>query len=330
MLPDDRAIHSGDNETLGDLEDSGDWENSQALSDTIDRVVTQALMEDLGGRIAVEGDITSCAVVAAETQIETAMVAREALVVAGLEAARHVFRLLSPAICFRALFSEGESVADGESLAFVSGPARAVLAGERVAINILQHLSGIATLTARYVAAIAGTGVVLRDTRKTVPGLRVLEKDAVRLGGGTNHRMGLYDAVLIKDNHIAAAGGITAALIQARQAGYTDIQVECDDLADVEKALEAGVPRLLLDNMTPEFLRRAVCLSDGRAELEASGGVTLSSIAAIAATGVDAISVGRLTQSAPAVDIGLDCVCLNSSTEHSSTEHSSTKIRATD
>ena len=310
MFLDSRAAHSKDSETPGD---SGAF-GPQVLSDAIDRVVTQALMEDLGGPISVDGDITSCAVLAEDAQIETALVAREELIVVGLEAAQRVFRLLSPTICFRALLSEGSRVAGGGFLAVVSGPARAILAGERVAINILQHLSGIATLTAGYVAAIAGTGVVLRDTRKTLPGLRLLEKDAVCRGGGTNHRMGLYDGVLIKDNHIAAAGGITAALTQARQAGYTDIQVECDDLEDVEKALEAGAPRLLLDNMAPTLLRRAVLLSDGRAELEASGNVTLSTIAAIAATGIDAISVGRLTQSAPAVDIGLDDISLNSTT----------------
>ncbi len=320
MLPDSGAVRSGNvdvesipGEKTDDsrITDASPVSTPDMLSDAIDQVVTRALIEDLdgrisGGRISVGGDITSCAVLAENTQIEAALVAREELVLAGLKAARHVFSLLSPAICFRAFLREGCRVKNGTVFAHVSGPARAILAGERTAINLLQHLSGIATLTADYVAAIAGTGVTLRDTRKTLPGLRCLEKDAVCQGGGTNHRMGLYDAVLIKDNHIAAVGGITNAVAQARRAGHSDIQIECDTLEDVEQALAAGVRRLLLDNMSPDLLRRAVRLSGGRAELEASGGVTLSSINAIATTGIDAISVGRLTQSAPAVDIGLD------------------------
>jgi len=271
------------------------------LRAAIDDFVRVALAEDLGD----VGDITSAAVIPAETQLAAALVAREPLVVAGLDAAAAVFRALDPVAVFSVAVPDGSAAAAGEVIARVGGDGRALLAGERSALNIVQHLSGIATVTRAYVEAVAGTGTVLLDTRKTIPGLRVLDKYAVRMGGGTNHRMGLWDAVLIKDNHVALAGGVGEAVRRAKALGHV-VEVEVDRLEQIEPALAAGADRLLLDNMDVPTLRDAVALVAGRVPTEASGGVRLDTVRGIAATGVTYVSVGRLTQSAPAVDIGLD------------------------
>ena len=271
-----------------------------ALTQAIDAFVRVALAEDMGEA----GDITSLAVIPAGTRLRAAMVAREPLVVAGLAAAAAVFRTLDPEAAITVERADGDFAQAGDVLLTVDGDGRALLAAERSALNIVQHLSGIATLTRAYVDAAGGHATVL-DTRKTLPGLRVLEKYAVRMGGGANHRMGLFDAVLIKDNHVALAGGVGEAVRRAKAAGHT-VEVEVDRLDQIGAALEAGADRLLLDNMGLEDLRAAVAIVGGRVPLEASGGVRLDTVAAIAATGVDFVSVGRLTQSAPAVDIGLD------------------------
>jgi nicotinate-nucleotide pyrophosphorylase (carboxylating) len=229
-------------------------------------------------------------------------------VVCGLPAAEAVFRALDPEVAFEALVSDGDSIAaTPTSVARVEGAARALLSGERTALNLLGRLSGIATLTRRYADAIAGTGAVLLDTRKTTPGLRALEKYAVRCGGGTNHRLGLFDGILVKDNHLRLAGGVREAVERLRAAGSgLEIEVECDTLDQVAEALAAGADRILLDNMDPALLRRAVELTAGRAELEASGGVTLETIRAVAETGVDVVSVGALTHSARSLDVSME------------------------
>jgi len=228
-------------------------------------------------------------------------------VVAGLEIATGFFRRLDVNLRVEQLMNDGVAVEAGTTLMRFNGNARAMLTAERSALNTLQHLSGIATLTRRYVDAIAGTGAVLLDTRKTVPGLRILEKYAARMGGAENHRMRLDDGVLIKDNHVAVCGGVTEAVRRAKAANTgLQVQVEVDRIDQIEPALAAGADRLLLDNMPPPVLCEAVALVAGRVPLEASGGVTLETIRAIAETGVNYISVGRITQSAPAVDIGLD------------------------
>lgn len=265
------------------------------------QVMAQALEEDLG-----RGDITSQAVIPPEARFQGVMTARQELVVAGLPLALEVFTTLAPAARVEALAGEGQVALAGTVLARLAGPAREMLSAERTALNLVQHLSGIATLTRAYVARLAGTKAVLLDTRKTIPGLRLLAKYATRLGGAQNHRLRLDDGVLIKDNHLAVCGSLTEAIRRARAAGLTDIEVECDTLAQVAEAVAAGVERVLLDNMDPATLRQAVELVAGRARTEASGGVNLDTIAAMAQSGVDYISVGRITQSAPAVDIGLD------------------------
>jgi len=268
--------------------------------------VAATLAEDLGGRVSTAGDVTGAACLAEEARLEAALVAREPLVVAGLWLAGLFFRALDPEARFAPALAEGDEAPAGAVLARVSGRARALLAAERSALNTLQHLSGIATLTRRHVEAIAGTGAILLDTRKTLPGLRHLEKWAVRMGGGMNHRMGLFDRPMVKDNHIAAAGGIAGAVAACRAAGLSDIIVEVDRLDQIEEALSAGADWLLLDNMDPAQLRAAVARVAGRVPTEASGGVTLETIRAVAETGVTYVSVGRITQSAPAVDIGMD------------------------
>lgn len=267
----------------------------------IAHLIDRALAEDVG-----TGDITTTAIIPPEARLSAEMRAREALVVAGLDIALGVFKRLDPDCTAEALMRDGEKQDAGAVLARIEGDARAMLTAERTALNIVQHLSGIATLTRKYVDRIAGTGAVVLDTRKTIPGLRLLAKYATSVGGAQNHRSGLYDAVLIKDNHLAVTGGISTAVARARERGLNDIEVECDSLDQVEEALEAGVPHLLLDNMDNDTLRRAVKLAGERATTEASGGVTLDTVRGIAETGVTYISVGRLTQSAPAVDIGLD------------------------
>jgi nicotinate-nucleotide pyrophosphorylase (carboxylating) len=276
-----------------------------ALPDGFDLAdfVRRVLDEDLGRG----GDVTSSATIADDARFTAAMNARQPLVVAGIEIATAFFSALDANVNAEPLASDGERVETGTTLMRLAGNAHAMLAAERSALNTLQHLSGIATLTRQYVDAIAGTGAVLLDTRKTIPGLRVLEKYAARMGGAHNHRMRLDDGVLIKDNHVAVCGGVAEAVRRARAANTgLNVQVEIDRIDQIEPALQAGADRLLLDNMDPAELREAVALVAGRAPLEASGGVTLETIRFLAETGVDFISVGRITQSAPAVDIGLD------------------------
>ena len=268
----------------------------------LDRFVRETLAEDLGEA----GDITSAAVIPAEARFTGVMDSREAIVVAGLPIAEAFFRALDPDVSVERLAEDGEAVAAGTDLLRLSGTARALLTAERSALNLVQHLSGVATLTRAYVEAIAGTGATLLDTRKTLPGLRRLEKYATRLGGAENHRMGLWDAAMIKDNHVAVAGGIGEAVRRAAAAGIARIIVEVDRLDQIEPALAADATHLLLDNMDLPTLREAVALVSGRVPTEASGGVTLDTIRAKAETGVTYVSVGRLTQSAPAADIGLD------------------------
>jgi nicotinate-nucleotide pyrophosphorylase (carboxylating) len=269
----------------------------------LDDFVRRVLAEDLGSG----GDVTSAATIDGATCFSAEMNCREPIVVAGLDIAASFFRSMDSGVEIEQLGADGDRVETGAVLMRLSGNARAMLAAERSALNTLQHLSGIATLARRYVDAIAGTGAILLDTRKTIPGLRVLEKYAARMGGAQNHRMRLDDGVLIKDNHVAACGGVSEAVRRARAANTgLQVQVEVDRIDQVEPALAAGADRLLLDNMPPPVLREAVALVAGRVPLEASGGVNLDTIWAIAETGVDYISVGRVTQSAPAVDIGLD------------------------
>jgi nicotinate-nucleotide pyrophosphorylase (carboxylating) len=272
----------------------------------LDGFVAATLAEDLGGR----GDITSEAVIPAEARFEGAMNSRDDIVVAGLPVAEAFFRALDPNTEVERLASDGERVAAGAALMRVRGKARALLTAERSALNTLQHLSGIATLTRRYVDAIAGTGATLLDTRKTIPGLRLLDKYATRMGGAENHRMGLWDAAMIKDNHVAVAGGIAEAVRRAAAAGIGRIIVEVDRLEQIAPALDAGATHLLLDNMDPETLREAVRRVAGRVPTEASGGIGLETIRAKAETGVTYVSVGRITQSAPAADVGLDFTSL--------------------
>ncbi|CAA7615464.1 putative nicotinate-nucleotide pyrophosphorylase (carboxylating) [Candidatus Terasakiella magnetica] len=271
------------------------------------RVITAALAEDTGADKGGPGDdITSSTVIPADLRFKGVMQARHPMVVAGLPVAAEVFRMVVPEARFTAKVSDGDLVPAGTVLAEMEGPARGLLTAERTALNLLQLLSGIATLTRSYVERIEGTSCTLLDTRKTIPGLRRLSKYATRCGGGANHRMGLYDGVLIKDNHIAVCGGVGAAVRRAKEAGRPNVEAECDTLEQVAEAVAAGADIVLLDNMGPDVLRQAVALVAGRCKTEASGGVTLDTIRAIAETGVDFVSVGRITQSAPAVDIGLD------------------------
>jgi len=266
----------------------------------LDDLVKRALAEDIGS-----GDVTTRAVVPAGTRARATISQKEPGVIFGLEAAEAAFRALDEGVTLERLAAEGEWRADGPVLA-IEGEAEAILGAERTALNLLGRLSGVATLTARCVAAVAGTGTQILDTRKTTPGLRALEKAAVRAGGGVNHRAGLYDALLIKENHAALAGGVGEAVRRARAAAPDlPLEVECRDAAEIEAALAAGARRLLLDNMDPARLRGAVELVAGRAELEASGGMTLETLAAHAATGVGFISVGALTHSARTLDLSL-------------------------
>ncbi|GAA4765369.1 carboxylating nicotinate-nucleotide diphosphorylase [Stakelama sediminis] len=268
----------------------------------IEAFVRSTLAEDLGER----GDITSDAVIPADARFTGTMDSRDAITVAGLPVAVAFFRTLDPEVEVESLVTDGGSVQPGADLMRLNGRGRAMLTAERSALNTVQHLSGIATMTRAYVDRIRGTGATLLDTRKTLPGLRVLEKYATRMGGAKNHRMGLWDAAMIKDNHIAVAGSVAEAVRRAVDAGIAEIIVEVDRVDQIEPALAAGATHLLLDNMEPSILRGAVTLVGGRVPTEASGGVRLETIRAIAETGVTYISVGRLTQSAPAADIGLD------------------------
>lgn len=269
----------------------------------VDDFVRATLAEDLGptGR-----DVTSESVIPADMQFEGVMDSRDAIVVAGLRVAAAFFKTLDPDMEIDMLVEDGQHVPAGTDLMRLRGNARAMLTAERSALNTVQHLSGIATLTREYVDAISGTGCILLDTRKTIPGLRLLEKYATRTGGATNHRMGLWDAAMIKDNHVAVAGDVAEAVRRAKAAGVERIILEVDRIAQIEPGLAAGATHLLLDNMDASELRDAVALVAARVPTEASGGVTLDTIRAKAETGVTYISVGRLTQSAPAADIGLD------------------------
>ena len=268
--------------------------------------VRATLDEDLGLGLPGGGhDVTSESVIPADLRFAGAMDSRDAITVAGLPLAAAFFRALDPAMVIEVLADEGAQVPAGTDLMRLSGNARALLTAERAALNTVQHLSGIATLTRAYVDAMRGQATLL-DTRKTLPGLRHLEKYATRMGGARNHRMGLWDAAMIKDNHVAVAGGVAEAVRRARAAGVRSINCEVDRIDQIEPALSAGASHLLLDNMALDELREAVALIARRVPCEASGGVRLDTIAAIAATGVTYVSVGRLTQSAPAADIGLD------------------------
>lgn len=267
-------------------------------------LVRTALLEDLGRA----GDITADAIVPADQQAKLVMRARQPGVIAGLDIARCVFQMVSPATSLRSERPDGSAVEPGQVIATIDGPARSLLTAERTALNFTCHLSGVATATASLVAAVNGTRAQIVCTRKTTPGLRALEKYAVRAGGGANHRFGLDDAVLIKDNHIALAGGLRAAVERAKaNVGHlVKIEVEVDTLSQLKEALSAGVDAVLLDNMTTEQLAEAVAMVDGRTITEASGRITAATAPAIAATGVDLISVGWLTHSAASLDIGLD------------------------
>lgn len=271
-----------------------------------DQFILATLAEDLGGVADPAGDITAHAVFGPDDRLSAVLSSRDDVTVAGLGLAARFFTALDAKAVVRPLRADGDRVTAGTGLLEVEGRARALLAAERSALNLMQHLTGVATLTRTYVDAIDGTGATLLDTRKTLPGLRVLEKYAVRMGGGTNHRMGLYDAPMVKDNHIAAAGSIEAAVSACKQANLSNITVEVDQLDQIEPAICAGADRILLDNMAAPMLCEAVALVAGRVPTEASGGVNLTTIRAIAESGVDYVSVGRLTQSAPAADIGMD------------------------
>jgi len=267
----------------------------------INSAVSFALAEDIGN-----GDITTKAVIHKDIKISLVMTPRQDIVLAGLPLAVEVFRRVAPNAQFLANVTDGKSLKAGDVIARLQGPATEILSGERTALNMVQTLSGIATLTRSYVERIQGTGVVLLDTRKTLPGLRNISKYASRIGGATNHRMRLDDGVLIKDNHIAVVGSAGEATRLAKLRGLKNIEVECDTLNQVEEAFKAGADSLLLDNMALDLLTKAVNWVARRIPIEASGGVNLETIRAIAETGVDYISVGAITQSAPAVDIGLD------------------------
>ncbi len=269
---------------------------------SLDRIIENALAEDIH-----TGDITTLAVVSERRPAKARMTAKEPMVLAGIKAAARVFELLDPGTIFTPLRSDGDQLATGDVIADITGDAAFLLQGERVALNILQRMSGIATLTARYVAAVEGTGARIVDTRKTAPGLRSLDKYAVRVGGGMNHRFGLYDGVLIKENHISAAGGIGVAVSRARSGipHTIKIEVETENLAEVAEALAAGADIIMLDNMDTATMREAVAMIGGKALVEASGGVNLETVREIAATGVDIISVGALTHSCRAMDISM-------------------------
>jgi nicotinate-nucleotide pyrophosphorylase (carboxylating) len=270
-------------------------------ADTLERLAYAALAEDVG-----EGDVTTEAVVDADATGSAVILLKEPGVVCGLGIVEAVFRALDEEIEVETLVDEGALVESGTAVARLSGPLRAIVTGERTALNFLGHLCGIATLTRRYVDAVAGTGVAILDTRKTTPGLRVLEKQAVAVGGGRNHRLGLDDGVLIKDNHLRATDSIREAVESARETTHLPVEVECDTIEQVSEALDAGADAILLDNMTPDGLLAAAVLVRGRARLEASGGVTLENVRAIAETGVDEISIGALTHSARSLDVSLE------------------------
>jgi nicotinate-nucleotide pyrophosphorylase (carboxylating) len=270
----------------------------------VERAVAAALEEDLG----LAGDLTSQATLAPDALATASLSTREAGVIAGLDLAAAAFRLVGDGVTFAAKVADGDRVAAGDLVATVSGPARLVMSGERVALNFLNHMSGIATLTRLYADAVEGTGAQICDTRKTTPGMRAFQKYAVRCGGGANHRYSLSDAILIKDNHIAVAGSVTAAYRAAEAfAGHlVAIEIEVQNLAELEEALAAGARVVLLDNMDNDLLRQAVAINAGRAKLEASGGVKLDRVRSIGETGVDYISTSQITMAASPLDLGLD------------------------
>ncbi|MDP3939401.1 MAG: carboxylating nicotinate-nucleotide diphosphorylase [Deltaproteobacteria bacterium] len=271
---------------------------------SLDRLITEALAEDLGRP---PSDATSEAIIDQDATGAAEIRAKAPIVLAGLEAARRTFRALDPGIAFVERAADGDRLGAGDLVLIVDGTLRAILAAERTALNFLQRLSGIATETARFVESVAGTRARILDTRKTTPGWRAMEKYAVRCGGGTNHRMGLHDAILIKDNHIRAAGGVAKALDRAWEAcRKLPVEVEVESISALHEALDAGAKRVLLDNMGLDALREAVAVTAGRAQLEASGGVTLETVRSVAETGVDFISVGALTHSTPAADLSLE------------------------
>ncbi len=273
-----------------------------ALHPDILDAIRRALAEDIG-----PGDVTTNSIVPPDVTMRGRIIAKQDGVVAGLDVAQAVYRMVDERIIFTALVAEGERVTNRQTLALVSGPARGLLTAERTALNFLGRMSGIATLTRQFVDAVAGTGATILDTRKTAPGLRMVDKLAVQRGGGRNHRIGLYDMVLIKDNHIDFAGSLRAAVERAREhAPHLEIEVEARTLDDVREALDLGVQRMMLDNMTPAMMAEAVRLVAGRARLEASGNVALDTIRQIAETGVDDISIGALTHSARVFDVSFD------------------------
>ncbi len=284
------------------IETAGDSETSAASHFDLNEFVRRVLAEDMGSG----GDVTSNVTIAPDARFAATMNCREPIVVAGLDIAQAFFKALDREVRITRHVEDGDLVPAGGVLMSLEGNARAMLTAERSALNTLQHLSGIATMTRRYVDEIAGTGAILLDTRKTIPGLRLLDKYAARMGGAENHRMRLDDGILIKDNHVGVSGLEDAVRSAVAARTGLQVQVEVDSINQIEPALEAGAERLLLDNMKPDTLREAVALVDGRVPLEASGGVNLDTIRAIAETGVNYISVGRITQSAPAVDIALD------------------------
>ena len=276
--------------------------NTTGLPAAVIAAVRRALDEDIGS-----GDVTTDSIFGVETHMRGEIVARQAGVIAGLDVAQLALQMLDDAIVFNTLVPEGARVANRQTLAALSGRARPLLTGERTALNFLGRMSGIASLTRQFVDAVAGTKAVILDTRKTVPGLRAVDKLAVLRGGGQNHRIGLYDMILIKDNHIDQAGSLEAAVQRARAAGSgLEIEVEARTLEHVQSALTLGVERILLDNMSPEMMHEAVQLTAGRARLEASGNVNLSTVRAVAESGVDFISIGALTHSAPNFDVSLE------------------------
>ncbi len=258
-----------------------------------------ALQEDIGS-----GDLTA-RLVPAEESAQAGIIAREEAVLCGLDWVNEVFRQVDPGVCVEWTVADAERLTPGQCICTLTGPARSLLTGERTALNFLQTLSGTATRAARYVALLAGTGARILDTRKTIPGLRLAQKYAVTCGGASNHRIGLFDAILIKENHIAAAGSVTAALQAAARVADVEIEIEVEDMDQLREALASGARRVLLDNFSLEQLREAVALNGGRARLEASGGVNLSTVRAIAETGVDDISVGELTKDVQAVDLSM-------------------------
>ncbi len=268
----------------------------------IKSIIQNALDEDIG-----DGDVTTRCIIPSDAILHGQFIAKAGGVIAGLEAARKTFTLLDDTVDFTFLCSDSDYANTNDVVATITGPGRALLSGERVALNLLQRMSGIATMTRRFVEAVAGTNAIILDTRKTAPGLRVLDKWAVELGGGQNHRFGLYDMVMIKDNHIIAAGSITEAVnrVRAGDDRHRPIEVEVKNLAELRETLKLAVDRILLDNMTPAQMRQAVEITGGRTPLEASGNVNLDTVAEIAVTGVDYISVGALTHSVQAMDISL-------------------------